>query len=340
MPRKRSKDNQGLPNRWRIKHGAYYYRVPPGEESNWNGKQDFRLGKTLHEAHSTFAKHIKQYEHASTMAELLDRYALEVVPLKAPATQRGNVMSLETLRRIFGDNKISAIKPKHCYQFRDYRSKTSVVGANRDLEVLSHAFTKAIEWGLIDEHPMKGKVLKNPVRPRKRYVSDQELIEALSVASPFLRSYVRLKLLLGLRKGDMLRIKLADLKKDGIHVHQSKTGKSVIYEWTPAVREAIEEIKAQTGPVASIYLFSTRRGQPYIKEDGTTSGFDSIWQRFMKKALAETGLSERFTEHDLRAKAASDTTAEHAKELLGHSSQAVTERVYLRKPKQIRPVDS
>lgn len=337
MPKKRTKDNQGLPARWRLKHGAYYYRVPPGEEHHWDGKKEFRLGKTLHEAHATFAKHIQLYEHASTMAQLLDRYVVEVVPLKAPVTQRNNRHSIQKLRAVFGDNLISAIRPKHCYQYRDARSKKSPVGANRDLEVLSHAFTKAIEWGLIDEHPMKGKVLKNPTQPRKRYVSDAELTEALKVASPFIRYYIRLKLLLGLRKGDMLRIKIADLKEDGIHVHQSKTGKSVIYEWTPALEEAVSDIRSLHKKIGSLYLFSTRMGQPYIKEDGVTSGFNSIWKRFMEKALAETGLQERFTEHDLRAKVASDTSGKHAQQLLGHSSQAITERVYRRKPDQIKP---
>jgi hypothetical protein len=37
-------------------------------------------------------------------------------------------------------------------------------------------------------------------------------------------------------------------------------------------------------PVGSIWLFCTRKGQPYIKWDGQTSGFDSIWQRRITKA--------------------------------------------------------
>lgn len=41
-----------------------------------------------------------------------------------------------------------------------------------------------------------------------------------------------------------------------------------------------------------IWLFHTNKGQPYIKEDGTANGFDSIWRRFMNKALKETKLQE------------------------------------------------
>ncbi len=57
-PRKRNSENQKLPARWRFKHGAYYYRVPTGAGQHWDGKKDFRLGKTLAEAHATFAARI------------------------------------------------------------------------------------------------------------------------------------------------------------------------------------------------------------------------------------------------------------------------------------------
>lgn len=84
-------------------------------------------------------------------------------------------------------------------------------------------------------------------------------------------------------------------------------------------------------------LFHTNNGQPYIKEDGTANGFDSIWRRFINKALEKTKLQERFTEHDLRAKVASDTEAEHARQLLGHSCLDITERIYRRKAEKIKP---
>lgn len=74
-----------------------------------------------------------------------------------------------------------------------------------------------------------------------------------------------------------------------------------------------------------------------MKEDKIANGFDSIWRRFMDKALKETKLTERFTEHDLRAKVASDLESEHARQLLGHSNIEFTERVYRRKAEIIKP---
>ena len=54
MPRNRLPENEGLPTRWKFQHGAYYYRVPPGDEKQWGGTKMYRLGKTLEEAQETF----------------------------------------------------------------------------------------------------------------------------------------------------------------------------------------------------------------------------------------------------------------------------------------------
>lgn len=66
MARPRKKENRDLPLRWRVKHGAYYYRVPLGEERFWDHKQDFRLGSTYDEAMLIFNRRL------DNMSESLD----------------------------------------------------------------------------------------------------------------------------------------------------------------------------------------------------------------------------------------------------------------------------
>ena len=59
----------------------------------------------------------------------------------------------------------------------------------------------------------------------------------------------------------------------------------------------------------------------------------------MARVLDETKVNERFTEHDLRAKCASDgVTLEHVQELLAHADSKITKNVYRRKPDKIRPL--
>jgi len=340
-PKPRSKENKPLPTRWRFKHGAYYYRVPIGLEHQWEGKTEFRLGATQTEAYREWASRIELHANARTIRELLERYAVEYVPTKRPKTQESYLAAIKKLTPVFGDMLITSLKTLHVFQYRDKRGKEAPTATNHEIGVLSHAYTKAIEWGLAEENPVKGKVGKIPTPPRDRYIEDWELVEALKVANPFVEAYIHLKLLTGLRRGDLLSILHADLKQDGIHVQPSKTqgttGKKVIYEWNDEMKQVVEVIKALSNKTESGFLFCTRSGKGYMNENGRSNSFDSLWQRFMAKALKETDLRERFTEHDLRAKVASDNETERAKQLLGHSSSAMTDRVYRRKPELIKP---
>lgn len=351
MPRKRLPKNQGLPARWRHYHGAYYYLVPPGLEAKWDGKKQFRLGTTLPEAHRTWAVRLELFIDAKLIGELLDRYALDVVPLKAPKTQKDNLAGIKRLKEVFGNTPIRDFKPIFAYQYRDRRGKQAPTAANRELEVLSHAFTKAIEWGYREDHPMtENKYRKLPTKPRTRYVEDWEIVEALSLQSRhkkgsvhMVNAYIKTKLLTGQRRGDLLRLKTSDLKEDGIHITPQKTakstGKQIIIEWTPALRRAINEALTARPVHISPWVFCTRRGKCYIAADGTASSWDSLWQRFMERVLKETKVKIRFTEHDLRAKCASDAqTLEHAQALLVHADSSTTKRIYRRRPDRIKPL--
>ncbi len=352
MPRKRRRENRGLPARWTIHHGAYFYYVPRGQESQWDGKRLFRLGSTLVEAYQTWTAHLRDtIAPASTVGQLLDRYALEVVPTKAPKTQNGNVAAIKRLKGVAGHIALAEFRPAHAYQYLDRRGREGRTAAKREIEVLSHAFTKAIEWGLIDAHPIVGKVRKPGTPPRDRYVEDWEVLAALSLPArrrsgsvAMVQAYIRLKLLTGLRRGDLLRLRISDLLEDGIHVRPRKTAKTtgkrlvIVWDEAGALRGAVEDAKALRPVDIAPWLFCNRRGEPYVTEAGSADGWDSIWQRFMARVLAETDVKQRFTEHDLRAKCASDAESlAHAQQLLSHADSATTKRIYRRRPERVRP---
>ena len=347
-PKKRRPENKPLPTRWRKKGNAYYYRVPAGQEHAWDNKTEFPLGRSLGEAHKNFSARVARYDDIKTMVHLADRYELEIVVDKAPATQKSNHRSIGFIRQVFAHSHVADVTPQDIYKFRDFvAQQKSKKQANLALEVLSHMFTKSIEWGIRGEHPMTDKkVVKFSLEARDRYVEDWELAEFLSVAGEFLNCYVDLKLLTGMDKADLLSIKKQEsLKDDRLEVNKRRKTKRhankrkrYFPHMHPAtgestgIEESVNRILATKRKVGSLYLFATRTGQPYIKEDGTTSGFDSIWQRAMKKALKETKLEVSFTEHDLRAKAASDEeTDEEAQRLLDHSNPQMTRRTYRRK---------
>jgi integrase len=349
MPRARKPENQGLPRRWRHVHGGYYYQVPPGQEAAWDGKKTFRLGATLSEAYGVWAERIKTLDDAKTIAELLDRYALQVIPTKAITTQTHNRTALKPIRAAFGAFGLMDIKPRHVYQYVD-RSEGKT-GARREMEVLSHALTKAVEWGLIDRHPFKGEVRLKGEKARTRYIEDWEVVECLSLDSKrkagsvlAVQAYIRIALLTGMRRGDLLRITMADLQDDGIHVTprktQATTGKSLIIAWSEELRSAIANAKAALPVKSSTHLFCNRNGECYFDEaSGRAGGWESMWRGFIARVMNETEVKERFTEHDLRAKCASDAQSlEHARTLLSHADSRLTERVYRRKPEIVKPL--
>jgi hypothetical protein len=76
-----------------------------------------------------------------------------------------------------------------------------------------------------------------------------------------------------------------------------------------------------------------------VKEDGSAIGWDSMWQRFADRVLAETKVQERSTEHDLGARCASDAASlEHPRQFLAHPDGRPTERVYRRRPERLKPL--
>jgi integrase len=348
MPQKRNPENKGFPPRWRALHGAIYYRVPKGLEYQWDNKRLFRLGKTPSEAYKTWAARLEGQIKSDTIGQLLDRYTLEVIPTKEPTTQRSNIFELKQLRNAFSDQLLTDLQPKDVYAFVDARS--AKVSARREVALLSHAFTKAVEWGYINRHPFKGEIRLKGEKPRSRYVEDWEIVECLGLPPVrksgsvlAIQAYIRLKLITGLRRGDLLRLRITDCDSDGIHVQPNKTrkatGKSIIYNWSDNLREAFDMAKAARPVDISPWLFCNSQGKSYICENtGDASGWNSMWGRFFDRVLVETKVTERFTEHDLRAKCASDAeTLEHARQLLAHADSKITQRVYRRKPERVKP---
>lgn len=362
MPRPRLKSNTGLPKGWRLKNGAYRYQVPKAERHRWDGKAEFTLGKTLPEAYVVWSERIGPQSNAGkTVADLLDRYLLEVVPTKKPATQTTDKRIIPILRKRFGHMAVKgpgSPEPRHVYEYvtkrKDPDGRPALTRAHREMAVFSHALTWAVMWGWRAKNPFKDEVrLERQLQPkgrRERYVEDWEIIEALSL-KPYRKrgsvlmcqAWIRLKLAnIGLRATDMLLLKVTDADAIGITVKPSKTenstGRVQTFEWNPVRRHAWDMALAARPIDIGPYVFCNSAGEPFFKEEtGTASGFESIWQRFMTRLLRETNLKARFAERDLRAKVGSDQESiERAQRILGHEDPRVTAGHYRRKPELIK----
>lgn len=328
MGRKRGKDKH-LPERMYRKSGSYYF---VDRNNKWNP-----LGRDLYKALARYVEFVESSKAITTVSDMLDRYLTEVSPLKAQTTYKGEVRLSKVIRAGLGGLVPSDVTARTIYAYMDARSKTPIQ-ANREFALISHMFKKGIRWGVVDDNPCKG-VEKFPEKPRDRYVTDEEFEAFKSVAGEMIATYLDFKLLTGLRKKDILSLKREHLLEEGIYVKASKTGKAVIIEWSQALRDVVERAKRincrNPNTVRfSHYLFCTRKGTAY-----TTDGFGTNWQRQMNKAVEKGVLTERFTEHDIRAKAGSDSESlSAARELLGHENLKTTKQVYRRRIAIIKPL--
>jgi integrase len=317
--------------------------VPLDLRDRWDGKARFLLGHNLAEAYRTWAARLDAPAvDVHTIGQLLDRYAAEVVPTKALKTQASNGFAIKRLRTVFGAMALRDLKPRMIYQYVDHEGKGRPIAAHREIEVLSHAFTKAVQWGYLDEHPFKGEVRLEGEKARDNYVEDVDHAKLFDVkptrgkrdGTLAIQAYIRLKALIPARRIDLLRLRITDCDpKDGVRIANTKTGKRQVFEWSPALTAAIEEAKAARPVHISPWLFCNGKGECYVNPlTDEAPGWKSMWARFKKKA----GVT--FTDHDLRAKVASDADSlERARSLLAHADQRTTDAIYRRKPERVKP---
>jgi len=139
-------------------------------------------------------------------------------------------------------------------------------------------------------------------------------------------------LTLGQRQGDLLRLTWDRVLWDAgrIRFRQAKTGRRLAVRITPAVEALLRQCR-ELQPEGT-HVICKKNGTPY-----TSEGFRAIWQRYRRRWI--NAGNESFTFHDLRAMCATKCPSlEKASELLGHTTTAMTQRVYRRGETLVDPL--
>lgn len=313
------KTNTHLPPRVYQSGRTYYYVAAGGR---WHP-----LGTTLPQMYSALAALLADAPARDTWSAVFERYRRDELPKKSPKTQRDYARSLDTLTRVFGHMSPRQTLPRHIAAFHDTRGRTAPVAANRDLALLRAICRLCLRWGILDRSPCDG-IARHPETPRDRYVTDAEFAAVRALAGPREQAMMDLALLTGRAEAELLALRRQQLTADGIEFAARKRGVKVIIRWSDALRAAVDAILAAQ-PVASVWVICDASGQRINPET-----FRTAWGRLMRRALDAGAIEQRFTFHDLRAKAGSDSaTGEH----LGHASQQMLNRVYRRKPRLVDP---
>src|SRR5690606_17046925 len=326
MARPRTR-NKHLPRYVTVIHGSYWYRPP-------NAKP-IKLARVGGEAglHKNYARYAFPTEHSEAsgiISDYLDRYEREIVPTLAPRTQKDYARHLMVLREEFGHRHPDDVQPRDIGRFLDVpKGKIHRV---RMVAVLSAVYGYMVgAWYVAEKNPCRDvKRPKNP--PRDRYITNEEFDAVHAIMPPRMKIAMELALLTCQRQGDLLALKWADVKDDGIYFRQQKTGQGRIVERTEALNDVLDRAKKLVPQVPKVYVLHTRKGKPY-----SSDGFRAIWQRYMRKAVETGVIQERFRFHDLRAKSVSDEDdVEIAQLRAGHVSKAMTLRVYSRKMRRVK----
>jgi hypothetical protein len=170
MGRTRKRDRH-LPAKMYLRHGAYYFDSPISKK--WEP-----LGRDLAEALAAYGRRISGTWSGRTLGDVIDRYRVEVLPLKRSAqTRKDQGKELDRLKAVFGAVIPDSVTAQHCYRYLDTRrdngSNPVPTAARHEISLLGHIFAKAIRWGVACVNPVR-TLEKQPKARRTRYVTDEE----------------------------------------------------------------------------------------------------------------------------------------------------------------------
>lgn len=234
------------------------------------------------------------------------------------------IMLDKRLLPAFGARRLDRIAGADVERWFDAYSRTAPGGANNGLQLLRQIMRDALGTGLIAADPTR-EIKRNPRPKFTRFLSGEEIdrlhrtLDRLVEERPSRRppaDIVRLLLLTGCRKGEIVELKWSEVDGGVLQLKDSKTGPRTV--WLSGAARAILDRQPKTG---SPCVFPSPRNpaRPY-------SDIMTLWYR----ARRESGL-EDVRLHDLRHTVASQAVAQGVAlstvaRMLGHANPRMTLR--------------
>ncbi|MDE0147834.1 MAG: tyrosine-type recombinase/integrase [Rhodospirillaceae bacterium] len=266
-----------------------------------------------------------------TVADLTARYLDEHVEVRLkPGTQvRVKGVLRNHILPALGRLPVAAVERSHVVALQQTLSGHPVT-ANKAVKVLSHMFRLGAGWGLAPEgsNPCRS-VEQFPERRRERFLTDAEFARLGRVlddsieggrGSPAAVAAIRLLMLTGCRKSEILALRWPDVDLDAgeLHLADAKSGPRAV-QLPPTAARLLEALPRRKD---SPWVF------PGNGRDGhySAEGLDRVWQTVRARAgLGDVRLHDLRHSFASRALALGETLPVIGK-LLGHSDIETTAR--------------
>jgi integrase len=181
---------------------------------------------------------------------------------KAQSTFQGDFKRFKAnLLPYFSGKYLKEIGTSLIEQFKTMRiAKVKGSTVNRDLSLLKHFFTKAIDLEYTTNNPVKKVKFFKESQGRTRFLNPQEITTLLNNCSGILKSVVMTAIYTGMRRGEILNLKWQDVDIINKNITVTQTKNNVVRN-IPIAAALFNELMQL--PKHSEYVFSESDGIRY-----------------------------------------------------------------------------
>jgi integrase len=279
--------------------------------------QALRKQERTHNKHSKF----------STLEYFLDEKYAPWLKSRNPKTAEKTIKAFKSSFPKLMDFQLSDINAWEIEKWRNIRLADGLKPAttNRQINTIKGCLSRAVEWGVIDNHDLRKVKILTVDNSKVRYLSKDEelrLRESLKICEiSFLDVIVLLAMNTGMRKGELLSLEWSHINFDNrivtVDFQNAKSGTTRHIPLNTQAFATLKQWKKITNDIGFVFK---------DKNNAQLKDFPFIWSTLLDKAQITN-----FRFHDLRHHFASklvmaSVDLNTVRELLGHSDLKMTLR--------------
>jgi integrase len=279
--------------------------------------QALRKQERTHNKHSKF----------STLEYFLDEKYAPWLKSRNPKTAEKTIKAFKSSFPKLMDFQLSDINAWEIEKWRNIRLADGLKPAttNRQINTIKGCLSRAVEWGVIDNHDLRKVKILTVDNSKVRYLSKDEelrLRESLKICEiSFLEVIVLLAMNTGMRKGELLSLEWSHINFDNrivtVDFQNAKSGTTRHIPLNTQAFATLKQWKKITNDIGFVFK---------DKNNAQLKDFPFIWSTLLDKAQITN-----FRFHDLRHHFASklvmaSVDLNTVRELLGHSDLKMTLR--------------